>query len=197
MDYFIISDTHFWHWLPIEVWDREKWFEKKILKQLSILPKEAILIHLWDVCIGNDTYWHEIMNKIPLRKILVKWNHDRKTYSWYLEHWWDFVCDTFTIDIFNKRVIFSHQPITNHWCDINIHWHQHRKFNRDAGNIFKWRCYSCEEENYVPIKLTHKFLDNLVLQHIDINPALEWVKQWYKSFYVQNWIIKRMKDMWF
>lgn len=163
MNYFIISDTHFWHDFMIDIWIRKKWFEEKILRQLSLLPKDTILIHLWDICIGRDTYRHEVLSQISLRKILVKGNHDKKTYSRYLEHWWDFVCDTFTLDLFNKKIIFSHEPICDHWYDINIHWHMHVKFDRNIGRENEWRCYSAEIESYVPKKLTHEFLHSITI----------------------------------
>ena len=163
MNYFIISDTHFWHEFMLDIGIRKKRFEEKILKQLKLLPPDTILIHLWDICIGMDQYRHDIIKQIPLRKILVKGNHDRKTYGWYLEHWRDFVCDVFTIDLYSKKIIFSHEPILNHWYDINIHWHMHVKFDRDIGRENKWRCYSAEAENYVPKKLTHEFLHSITI----------------------------------
>lgn len=157
MKYFVIADTHFWHQLVINIWDREKWFEERIFKQLSILPSDAILIHLWDICIWNDQTWHNRIMEIPNKKILIMGNHDHKSYTRYLEHWRDLVCEEMVMRINNKYILFTHKPKLNHWYDINIHWHMHKKFNREMWLQNRRWCYSCEKEKYVP-----KTVDNII-----------------------------------
>lgn len=60
------------------------------------------------------------------RSILVKGNHDSKSYNWYLQNGWDWVCDTFTLERHGKTILFSHEPKAwDGYFDINIHGHLH------------------------------------------------------------------------
>ena len=145
----------------LDLWDRLEWYEERIKKQLLTLPKDWILLHLWDICIWRDTYWHnEIIQKLEYKKILVKWNHDRKSNTWYHNHWCDFVCDTFSLNTNNKHIIFSHKPVDLRTPEtINIHWHMHKRFVKEALPIENRWCYSCEFEKYVP-----KNLDKILVE---------------------------------
>lgn len=150
--YFIISDTHFWHPLMLELGIRSEWFEHKIFHQLFQLPEDAIIIHLGDVCIGNDKKRHTLLSNVPQKKILVRWNHDRKSNTRYYNNWWDFVCDSFTLKYANYDVLFTHRQTLTDWY-INIHWHNHVKYDQKE-EIKNWSwCYSLEHNNNIPIKL--------------------------------------------
>lgn len=159
----IISDTHFWHDKMIEWGLRKPWFNKKIFNLLMKIPKDDLLIHLWDVCMGKDSYWHiEYIQKLKCKKILIMWNHDRKNAYWYMNHWWDFAC-TRHIEYLDKyKIILSHQPeqqLPSWW--LNIHWYRHEKVNPPfSDNHF---CYSPELENYKPKELKD------CLQHYPLN----------------------------
>ena len=57
------------------------------------ISENDILIHIGDVAWKNEKYWHKkLINEIPAKKKwLIKGNHDRRTYSWYVERGWDFI----------------------------------------------------------------------------------------------------------
>lgn len=160
MKYRIISDTHFWHELLIDIGDRKKWFEDKIFKYLMEIPKEDTLIHLWDILIGWDTYWHKkYIEPLQCKKILVKGNHDRKTTARYNNHWWDFVCDSLTLKIYSKEILFTHIPTqeTMEWATrienrLVIHWHYHT-YRRIPKRIPNHILYSCEYNNMQAVTL--------------------------------------------
>ncbi len=79
MRIWLTTDTHLGHDKIIESCGRPENHEEIILKELSLIPKDCLLIHLGDVCIGNDRHWHqEIFNatKHCRRRILVRGNHD-------------------------------------------------------------------------------------------------------------------------
>lgn len=129
--FWLTTDTHFNHDKMVEYCDRPKDFEKIISKGLFSIPQEDILIHLGDVCIGNDEYVHNAYIK-PLycKKWLVRGNHDTKSDKWYLEHGWDFVAKTFSGLYFGKKVMFSHKPQEDNGFDVNIHGHFHNTLER-------------------------------------------------------------------
>ena len=89
--------------------------------------------------------------KMHCRKWLVKGNHDKKSYTWYLTHGWDFVGDSIRLYIHGKYVHFSHIPNPNDYY-LNVHGHLHNNDHREALDD---RCilYSPELENYQPLTL--------------------------------------------
>lgn len=124
MKYWIISDTHFGHDNIKKYCNRPDDCDEQILKNLKNIPQDDILIHLGDFCLGNDEYWHKrFFEIVKCKAILVKGNHDKKSYSWYYKNGWNFVCEKFDFKHEGKYITFSHIPqkITN----INIHGHYH------------------------------------------------------------------------
>ena len=98
MKIYAISDTHFGHDKLVELSGRPTGFSNKILKNLAPC-KGDLLIHCGDFCIGEDEEHHEAFLKATVgfsTRVLVKGNHDHKSYGWYLSHGWDFVCESFT-----------------------------------------------------------------------------------------------------
>lgn len=158
MNIFLISDTHFGHSKMLEYEARPFDFEEKILDNLKVIKDEDILVHLGDVCIGRDAYWNEMMfSEIPMsRCILVRGNHDGKSFNWYYDHGWNFVCDSFTMDIYGKKILFSHIPQLDGDYDINIHGHCHSKKRTEEFEPTmhkKQYLVSLENLNYKPIRL--------------------------------------------
>mgnify|MGYP003636345808 CR=1 FL=1 len=138
MKYIITTDTHFGHAMLTGHGYRAAGFEEKILKNLkSISDKEnTVLIHLGDFCIGEDTYWNKRFMEVTKdfkQRILVRGNHDNKSYNWYYEHGWNFVCETMRMRVNKKEILFSHMPIlgenshTSPYLKVhkNIHGHLH------------------------------------------------------------------------
>ena len=135
MKYYLITDTHFGHEMLVRNKHREIGYEDKILNNLRKKSGD-VLIHLGDICIGKDEEWHlRLMDATSgfKRKILVRGNHDNKSYSWYYDHGWDFVCETMRMRFRGKEIVFSHMPIiaenieTQPYLkvDKNIHGHSH------------------------------------------------------------------------
>ena len=160
MKIFIISDTHFGHKMLVEKGYREKYYEYKINTNLLKLNKEDLLIHLGDVCIGNDEENHNVFIKpLKCKKILVKGNHDRKSNNFYLNNGWDFVCHKFSDKFFGKYVLFSHKPKEDDGYDLNLFGHFHDSFHhlkdKELVDILtdKHRLIAIENAKYKPVLL--------------------------------------------
>jgi len=168
----IISDTHFNHDKMVDYCNRPKNFEELIIKNLEVIKVEDILIHLGDVCFGNDKENNKKLTQLKCKKWLVKGNHDKKSNKWYLENGWDFVCESFSDNYFGKKILFSHCPMPAEKYDLNIHGHFHNALPRllrgewkvegekerneqDLLNLLngKHKLVALEETNYKPILL--------------------------------------------
>ena len=159
MKIWLITDTHLGHDKMVEFCGRPKNHSELILRNLYAIPKEDLLIHLGDVNIGQNEYWHNCLMNIP-KKILVMGNHDRQSHHWYYEHGWNFVCDQFISLEFGKRILFSHYPIKDDGqYDINIHGHFHNSEHRShepelvAIKNDKQKLLAIENTNYQPVLL--------------------------------------------
>lgn len=155
MTTWIVSDTHFWHEALLHLWvySRPVGYEKQIKIWLSRIKKEDTLIHLWDICIWNDEEHHKnYIQPLLCKKILVRWNHDKKSKTRYLNHWRDWVVDEYIINMKNKRILLTHAPLIDIWeWMYNIHWHYH---DRAISPISKFhRLYSPERQFYKPIEI--------------------------------------------
>ena len=128
MNYWITTDTHFGHDKLMEYLNRPKGFEDLILRRHQNTIKQGdVLIHLGDICIGNDKHWHaQFMKCLPsVKRWLIRGNHDKKTNHWYLNHGWDFVATTIQMRVYGLDILFSHIPQPDSGYDINIHGHSH------------------------------------------------------------------------
>lgn len=158
-NYWIISDTHFGHKKLVELANRPKNFEEKIIKNIihCIKPND-ICIHLGDICIGNDEYWNSyITSIIPCKKWLTIGNHDKKSINKYLDYGWKFVSESFSIELFGHNILFSHKPQLDNGYSINIHGHLHddnHRYNevKDVLND-KQFLIAMERTNYAPLNL--------------------------------------------
>jgi calcineurin-like phosphoesterase family protein len=163
MKIWLTTDTHFGHKKLIE-WGRPEDFEYQIWTGLLSCRPGEVLIHLGDVCIGHDEDAHRI-NIQPLQclKVLVRGNHDHKSNSWYFDHGWDLVVDSFTTTLYGKRIEFSHKPLPKReGIDMNIHGHWHGNDHRQDECPFYDDSYhrqiALEWTNYKPVELTEKFI---------------------------------------
>ncbi len=159
MKTWIITDTHFGHDKLIE-YGRPTDFTEKIFKNLLEVKMGDTLIHLGDFCIGKDEEWHERYFKtLPgVKNILVLGNHDSKSRTWYLERGWNFVCDSFTLTAFGKKVMFSHYPMAwDGYYDWNIHGHFHASDHRRHEPEF--------------VKLKNGYQKLLALEYTDYQPV--------------------------
>ncbi len=132
-----VTDTHFGHEMLVKNRHREEGYEKKLLRSIQD-TKGDILIHTGDFCIGGDEKWHEQFRIHAYgfkRRILVRGNHDNKSYSWYYNHGWDAVVEYAQMRIDGIEVLFSHMPIPQediaptlyHKPSVNFHGHLHGK----------------------------------------------------------------------
>lgn len=163
MKAYIISDTHFSHEAIVKYCMRPLDHESKLMGSIQKIASCDCLIHLGDICIGEDLMNHAFIKDLPCRKVLVMGNHDSKSWSWYMEHGWDFVCDSFKLKYAGKNICFSHkpQPWDGDW-EINVHGHLHNLGHRDKEfkELKQWhRLYSPELMNYQPIELS-KFIQS-------------------------------------
>ncbi len=161
MNYWLISDTHFSHRKLDEWGGREGEWEAAIWKGLRAIPAGDRLIHLGDLCIGDDK---EIMEKfvdatLNLGTVLVRGNHDKKSINWYIENGFDFVCDGLELIYMGHYLHLTHRPArpqgNTTW---NIHGHTHGNMHRsEEYNDFYSKEYhidiSPEIVGYSPLRL--------------------------------------------
>ena len=155
--FFITSDTHFNHHKLVNTGFRPEDCDKRIVDNLkAVIKPDDVLIHLGDVT------WSSVIDPdfvaLPCRKILVKGNHDKKGYFWYMKRGFDFVCETFTLSYSGQNILFSHKPIeidyNSFGYDYNIHGHLHGgqhglqySWTREDG---KHHLISLEDNGYKP-----------------------------------------------
>lgn len=139
MNYWIVSDTHLNH-TKLEEWGgRSGDWQEQIKKGISSIPEGDTLIHLGDICIGDDANVHNVLfgplgigiAKHLRNVILVRGNHDKKGIAWYEEHGWDFVCDGLELIYQGHYLHLTHRPArpqgNTSW---NIHGHTHGNMHR-------------------------------------------------------------------
>lgn len=133
MKIYVMTDSHLGHKKLLEYGERPEEYENLIVRGIHEIPADQdLLIHLGDVCIGNDEYNHNRL-LIPIRSrfkktVLVRGNHDNKSDAWYYKQGWDFVCRSFTAKYFGKTLLFTHKPLPmefDYRTDLNIHGHLH------------------------------------------------------------------------
>lgn len=161
MNYWLISDTHFNHSKLNDWGGRSGDWQEKIWGGIDSIPTKDTLIHLGDICIGDDDEVHAQIKLRTLfkRTILVRGNHDKKSKGWYSEHGWDFVCDGLDLTYMGHYLHLTHRPqrlrsnITS-----NIHGHTHGNLHRSEEYIeFYDKGYhidiSPELVGFVPVRL--------------------------------------------
>ena len=159
MNYWLISDTHFNH-LKLEEWGgRTGPWQEQLWKGIRQIPDEDILIHLGDVCIGEDERINERINDLHKINILVLGNHDKKSKQWYMEHGWTFVVDSFELQYMGEYLLFNHRPVAPFWhITRNIHGHTHGNLHRSEEYVSYYdpefhKDISPELVGYAPIRL--------------------------------------------
>ena len=168
MKYYVTTDLHLGHKAMKRFCNRPDGFEEKIFKNIeNTVGEKDMLIVLGDVCLRNEEFWHGVVFDIIKcgKKILVKGNHDVKSYSWYYDHGWDFVCESYCVDFYGHRIVFSHKPIKIGDHTLNIHGHFHnntfRKCEIELQKVYTDKHYlvSIENTNYMPLNLLNIVTD--------------------------------------
>lgn len=155
----LISDTHFSH-AKLNEWGRRSGdWQEKLWQGLEALTTADTLIHLGDICIGEDEEVHKRLMALDCHLTLVRGNHDKKSLTWYMEHGWDFVCDGIELLYHGHYLHLTHRPArpqgNNTW---NIHGHTHGNLHRSEEYVdFYSKEYhidiSPEIRGYSPISL--------------------------------------------
>lgn len=163
---YVISDNHFGHWNINRYCKRG--FQSLDQMDLTMLKRwnstvtdNDLVIHLGDFVFtkGDSVKVANTIKSLKGRKALIKGNHDRKSYSWYLNNGIDFICERMVWRWGNKRILFIHNPNNIKYTDfrdydliIHGHWHEkgtyiYRKRNCLLINV------SVEKINYIPKRL--------------------------------------------
>jgi calcineurin-like phosphoesterase family protein len=156
MRYMVVADTHFGHDKMVEYCGRPKNFNELLLKNIKTnIYEDDIFIHLGDVCIAKDEYWHdELMHSLPCcKRWLIRGNHDKKSNTWYLNHGWDYVGEMAALNVFGACILFSHAPIVCSPDWINIHGHQHNTGHHEELESSKYSYLVYMEHTYEPLDL--------------------------------------------
>lgn len=136
-------------------------YEKLMFNSMMTLGEDDVLIHLGDICMGQDEAMHEkYIMPLKCHKWLVKGNHDHKSNTFFLKHGWGFVAEMFKEEMYGKKILFSHTPqVWDVWYDINIHGHFHNTDHRKNDPSFNCKLnnmqilYAPEYENYQVVSL--------------------------------------------
>jgi len=167
MKYWITTDTHFEHKVLSEYYGRPDDVDNLIRKNIEkTINEDDILIHLGDVCIGEDKKNNNWFRDLGSRNILVKGNHDRKSHHWYMNNGWDLCVDRFDLEMFGKKIAFTHIPVGwDGYFELNVHGHlhnaNHRRHEEDIKKILNGyhKLLALEYNDYKLINL-EKFLTN-------------------------------------
>jgi len=164
MTVLLYSDSHLNHAQIATYCDRPKGFTDTIIKRWNERVTDMdTVIHLGDVAIGPRPLVEAQIRHLRGKKILVRGNHDKSSCSWWMDHGFDFACDS----ILYNRCLLTHHPYT-HKCaewDLNIHGHLHNIWDKPtpAENQKEFvlhnklhnnwqRLFACEYTNYYPIE---------------------------------------------
>lgn len=161
---YITTDWHLGHNMLWEEGHRPKDFEHRIIDNLEkTITRNDLLIHLGDVYFKNQEKWNNVCFTVDGHKVLVRGNHDKHGVSWFMDRGFDFVCDEFRLEIFGKKILFTHCPvnmmsfINDRDVDFNIHGHSHGNAHRDEEHCDfysdKHIEVAIEKFNYNPILL--------------------------------------------
>ena len=156
MNYWITTDTHFGHTKMIQAAGRPHDFAQRVLKNIAkTIQPEDILIHLGDICIGNDIAWHsELIQASRAKRYLCLGNHDHRSNSWYTKNGWDFVCNSFILHMYGKKIAFSHHPLEDSVLyDINFHGHHHNTLHHPEDKTSEKHQLLYIEHHYQPFNL--------------------------------------------
>ena len=123
----------------------------KIIRGMSIIPQDAILIDLGDIIFGDKNELPNLLRQIPCREHhYILGNHDHwmidKNGEFKEEVRKQFTSMQFYLEVFARmpsgekhRVCFSHYPMTS-WHDMNrggimVHGHCHQSLKHNGGKI--------------------------------------------------------------
>ena len=155
---YVIPDTHLGHENIKKYCNRPDKFENLIEKNWQeVVTGTDTVIHLGDI--SFDEKWIERLGSWNGKKILVRGNHDKKPYDFYLSCGFTAVVEELVMDIKNVVILFSHRPRFGHDYDINIHGHQHNLAVYDDKRLYL--PLSIEHMGYKPLALDEDFISRI------------------------------------
>ena len=155
MKFWITTDTHMDHEAIANYCNRPDDYNERIIRGLSDLQWDDVLIHLGDVAF-SDAGERKYLGNIPCKKWLVKGNHD-KNYTYHLGLGWDWVGEEMLLYRFGKWIRFSHMPKPIGIEDIQFHGHFHNN-----------PLIRCEPYLTEILTVKHKLL---IIEDMDYRPA--------------------------
>jgi calcineurin-like phosphoesterase family protein len=142
MSIFLVADTKFNHQTITRTdgWPRD--YQEKIQAALLKIPSKAILIHLGNICAGQDKLVHrDVFSPLSCTKILIKGKMDSQRADWYEKRGWSLVTDRMMLRVEGRDILFTHQPERYETqFDLNLH--------AKIQDRFKWVSEVPEEEFY-------------------------------------------------
>ncbi len=159
----ITSDTHFGHTSMLTLCNRPVNYGAKLLDSFEqMVTPQTTVIHLGDVCIGNDAAHHaRMMEEKRLggarNRWLVRGNHDGKSNNWYLNAGWNWVGRSMSLKMFGHNILLTHAPASPEVLDaggytLNVHGHLHLG-HREGGNDPRNVLISLERDGYTLFSL--------------------------------------------
>ena len=136
---YVSSDQHFNHWAINRYCKRgfkslQDMNSTMIKKWNRLVRPDDLIIHVGDLIFtqGASKNIIEILKQLNGRIILVRGNHDRKSYSYYMTNGIDFICERFSWYFNKKKILFIHSPHDVTYNDLKtcryiIHGHSHDK----------------------------------------------------------------------
>ena len=77
----------------------------------SVVKPEDTVIIAGDITIGRSTeYVKKFISRLNGKLILVRGNHDRKGYHYYIKLGFAWVCEEMRLNVAGRRVLISHYP---------------------------------------------------------------------------------------
>lgn len=109
------SDTHFCHESIIRFSGRPftnatEMNEELIRRWNETVPKDGIVFHLGDFCLGNSKDWNNILDTLHGKIYLVLGNHDIKNIRPAYVERFEAVSQQMTIRVGNQSIILNHYP---------------------------------------------------------------------------------------
>lgn len=151
----VIADTHFNHAKLVVNGIRPFDYQQKIIRNWnSSVQDNDIVIMLGDISWNND---YSILSQLRGRKILVRGNHDKKSCEVYMSKYFDFACDTFSMEYKGIPLIFSHKPLKEFSERYNIHGHLHDNIHRKEETSSRHILVSLENMGYKVFSLNYIF----------------------------------------
>lgn len=177
MTIYATSDTHFSHEkLKTMGAGRPDNYEELILAGIRKLQGD-ILLHLGDISIGNDEKnlkrFMEAAHGFK-KVILVRGNHDGKSYSWYMERGFSHVCEIMQMRLWGKEILFTHMPFKRsgyqpspYYSPVrHFHGHLHGNGNRHAAKELYDPEYhydvAPDTHDYRPVNIEEVIIKNIL-----------------------------------